>query len=76
MDVSVGGASVGTYGPGEGVGEIALLRGVPRTATVIARTPVDAYAIDSPTFLSAVSGPAAAAAAEALASRRLGEPHV
>ena len=73
VDVSVDGASVGTCGPGEGVGEIALLRGVPRTATVIARTPVEAYAIDAPTFLSAVSGPAAAAAAEALASRRLGE---
>jgi CRP-like cAMP-binding protein len=74
VEVSVGGASVGMCGPGDGVGEIALLRGVPRTATVIARTQVEAYAIDSPTFLSAVSGPAAAAAAEALASRRLGEP--
>ncbi len=73
VDVSVDGTSVARCGPGEGVGEIALLRGVPRTATVVAQTPVEAYAIDAPTFLSAVSGPSAAAAAEALASRRLGE---
>ena len=71
VDVSVHGASVATCGRGEGVGEIALLRGVPRTATVIAQTPVEAYAIDAPTFLSAVSGPAAAAEAEGLAARRL-----
>ena len=71
VDVSVDGSSVASCGPGEGIGEIALLRGVPRTATVVAQTPVEAYAIDAPTFLSAVSGPAAAAAAEALASRRL-----
>ena len=74
VDVRVADASVATCGPGEGVGEIALLRGVPRTATVIARTPVEAYAIDAPTFLSAVSGPAAGAAAEALASRRRSTP--
>jgi MFS family permease len=71
VDVRVDGRPIATCGPGDGIGEIALLRGVPRTATVIAQTPVEAYAIDSPTFLSAVSGPAAAAAAEALASRRL-----
>jgi MFS family permease len=71
VDVRVDGASVASCGPGDGIGEIALLRGVPRTATVVAQTPVEAYAIDAPTFLSAVSGPAAAAAAEALASRRL-----
>ncbi len=71
VDARVDGRSVATCGPGDGIGEIALLRGVPRTATVIAQTPVEAYAIDSPTFLSAVSGPAAAAAAEALASSRL-----
>lgn len=72
VHVSVDGASVGACGAGDGVGEIALLRGVPRTATVVAQTPVAAYAIDAPTFLSAVSGPAAAAEAEALAALRLG----
>jgi MFS family permease len=71
VEVSAGGRSLGTCGPGDGVGEIALLHGVRRTATVIARTPVEAYAIDGATFLAAVSGPAAAAAAEAIASNRL-----
>ena len=58
-------------GRGEGVGEIALLRRVPRTATVVARTHVDAYAIDAEAFLSAVAGPSATAAAEGVASERL-----
>jgi MFS family permease len=58
-------------GRGEGVGEIALLRRVPRTATVTATTPVTAFTIDASAFLAAVSGPAAAAAAEAMAAGRL-----
>lgn len=74
VEVSIEGRTVAVCGRGEGVGEIALLRGVPRTATVVAQTNVAAYAIDAPSFLSAVSGPAAAAAAEAVVSRRLGEP--
>ena len=71
VDVSADGRSLGTCGPGEGVGEIALLQRVPRTATVVARTYVEGYAIDAAAFLTAVSGPAAAAAAEAVASGRL-----
>ena len=70
VDVSSDGRSLGTCGPGDGVGEIALLRRVPRTATVIARTHVEGYAI-SADFLTAVAGPAAAATAEALVSSRL-----
>lgn len=58
-------------GRGEGVGEIALLRRVPRTASVAAASAVRGLQIDSETFLSAVAGPAAAAAAEALVSARL-----
>jgi len=71
VDVSDDGRPLGTCGPGDGVGEIALLRSVPRTATVAARTPVEGYAIDAAAFLAAVAGPAAAAAAEAVASARL-----
>ncbi len=62
---------LGTCGPSEGVGEIALLRRVPRTATVTARTRVEAFEIDAATFLAAVAGPAASAVAEELASARL-----
>jgi CRP-like cAMP-binding protein len=58
-------------GPTDGLGEIALLRRVPRTATVTARTPVEVFEIDAATFLAAVAGPAASAVAEELASARL-----
>jgi hypothetical protein len=71
VEVRSDGRSLGRYGPGDGVGEIALLRRVPRTATVTTRTRVDAYAIDAADFLGAVSGPAAAAAAAAIVSDRL-----
>jgi CRP-like cAMP-binding protein len=50
------------------------MRSVPRTATVVARTPVTAYAVDAASFLDAMTGPAARAAAEALISTRLAVP--
>jgi MFS family permease len=43
-------------GPGDGVGEIALLRSVPRTATVTAVEPVQGFQIDCHTFVEAVTG--------------------
>jgi len=65
---------LGTVGPGDGVGEIALLYDVPRTADVLARTPVDAFSIGSRAFLDAMTGPTAGALAERVAARRLGRP--
>jgi MFS family permease len=58
-------------GPGEGIGEIALLRAVPRTATVVALEDCLVYSLDSAAFLAAVAGPTSAAAAAAVIDERL-----
>ncbi len=72
VDVTAGGAPVSILNPGGYFGEIALLRDVPRTATVTARTPVVLYALEREDFLATVTGHAPSArAAETVISSRL-----
>jgi MFS family permease len=50
------GRRIATVGPGELVGEIALLRQVPRTATVRALTELDVKLLDADRFICVVTG--------------------
>jgi MFS family permease len=56
LGASQDGQCLGRFGRGEGVGEIALLRDIPRTATVTARTAATVYRLDREPFLTAVLG--------------------
>ncbi len=74
VDVTIGGNRVAVLGPGDGVGEIALLNNSVRTATVIALEPVMTLAIDGSAFTAAVaSQPGSLAAAAVMAETRLDE---
>lgn len=73
LQVAINGRDVQTLGPGDSFGEIALLRDVPRTASVMAETDTELYALDRETFISAVTGFAQSlSAAEAVIGMRLG----
>lgn len=71
VEVIVDGRPIHRLGAGSGVGEIALLRKSPRTATVTAVSDVTGYSVDAPTFLCAIAGPAAAAVTERMAQANL-----
>ncbi len=75
LDVTEDDRPLSVLETGDYFGEIALLRDMPRTATVTARTPVVLYALEREDFLAAVTGHApSAAAAESVISARLAGP--
>ena len=72
VEVTSGGTRLRTLEPGSYIGEIALLRDVPRTATVVAKTPLRLLALQREPFLLAVTGhPQSVRAANAVADARL-----
>ena len=76
LDVSEYGRTISELGAGGYFGEIALIRDVPRTATVTAKSDVVLYALDRDDFLSAVTShePSAEAAEEVVSARLAGIP--
>lgn len=76
VEITEGGFPLSEIPAGGYFGEIALLRDVPRTATVSAKTPVVLYALDREDFLAAVTNhaPSAEAAEEVVSSRLAGIP--
>lgn len=73
--VETGDRRMRTLGPGDFFGEVALLRDVPRTATVRAITPLRLLALDRETFVATVTGhPASAEAAGSIVAARLPSP--
>jgi MFS family permease len=73
VEILVDGQVVRETGPGGYFGEIALLRDIPRTATVRAKNDVELLALDRDDFIAAVTGHAASAeAADSVIAARLG----
>ena len=79
--VTIGGSKVGEVGPGECVGEMALLDGGPRSATVIAESPMDVSVLSVSEFRSllraspAILGKIAISLAQRLRAREAHYPH-
>lgn len=75
VDVTIGGRFVRTEGPGDFFGEIALVRDIPRTATVVAATDVELLSIARDPFLAALTGHRASRmAAEGITTSRFAGP--
>ena len=74
VTVSKEGRPVATLGSGDFFGEIALLREIPRTATVTAREDTSLYVLERDDFLEAVTGhPQSTRAADAVTRARLAD---
>jgi CRP-like cAMP-binding protein len=71
-DISVDGWTVARVGQGEPLGEMALLQGGRRTATVTALTPMNVLVMDPRQFADLLSNPRIVEALDEVESRRRG----
>ena len=77
VDVLIDGKVVATRGAGDFFGEIALLQDRPRTATVVAKTPVSLDVIGRPEFKTLIADqPSIAEQLLATVAKRLDEDHL
>ena len=73
LEVTASGNPLRRLGHGDGFGEIALLRDVPRTASVVACSDARLYALEREHFLDAVNGsPSSREVADTMIDMRLG----
>jgi CRP/FNR family cyclic AMP-dependent transcriptional regulator len=56
-EATIGGEVVGTVGPGDIVGEMSLLDGEPRSATITTISPIDAFVANAAEFYRLMTGP-------------------
>jgi RimJ/RimL family protein N-acetyltransferase len=70
-DDGSGAHQVGTVARGSIVGELSVLRGAPRSATVVARCPLTGYVGDAHTFMAMLEVPGVAERIERTARQRL-----
>ena len=76
LAISRDGTLVGIVSRGDGFGEIALVRDIPRQATVTAVTDVSLYALRKDLFVQTVTGHVgASAAARAIVAGHMGDPN-
>jgi CRP/FNR family cyclic AMP-dependent transcriptional regulator len=74
VDVERDGERVNTLGPGDFFGEISLVTGRPRTATVTTRSPARAFVLSAPAFRSLIQrAPRVRTSVLAAAALRLSE---
>jgi MFS family permease len=72
VEITIQGRVVRRQVPVDGFGEIALLRDIPRTATVTALTDLELFTLDREPFLEAITGrPSSHAVASAIVEERL-----
>lgn len=71
-EVSSNGVTFATIGPGEFIGEMALVEGTPRNATVVATTPMTLLVLDPSAFRDVIKQPEVALALEQCLQRRAG----